>query len=186
MLVQKLLKLTLGSVFISYTAFAGELLNVGLRVNLKYESFGEACRLSELFRHFNISLEVLNGNVTRGQLTKVNISGSPQNSKLTDQELAGFDVRRDQNVSWIKSFKASPALTKKLLNTADGLGASDSCKPPGDLVYDDLENTYIDFGIEAVDHLLPVFIYSKPVFLRGHKPNGDPFLIELTLTQDRT
>ena len=184
--IRNLIKLILANAFFPYTAIAGELLNVGLRVDLKYESFGEACRLHGLFRHYNLSLEVSSGNVTRAQLTKVNISGAPQNSKLNDQELASFDVRRDQNVSWIKSFTASSDLTKKLLNTADGLGASDSCKPPGDLVYDDLENTEIDFGIEDVDHLLPSFINSKPVFLRGQRQNGDPFLIEMTLIQDRT
>ena len=186
MFIKSLLKLTFGMVFFAHTSIAGELLNVGLRVDLKYESFGEACRLHALFRHYDLSLEVTTNEVTRAQLTKLNVFGSPQNSQLTDQELASFDVRKDQNLSWIKSFTASSDLAKTLLKTAEGLGKSDSCKPPEDLIYDDLDNIHIDFGIEEVGYLLPHFINSKPVILRGYKPNGDPFLIEMTLTQDRT
>jgi hypothetical protein len=170
----------------SQNSNAAEFLNVGLRINLKYESFGESCQLRDLFRHYDISLESDDRHVTRAQIKKINVFGQDEVIKLNELETASFDVRTDKNLSWIKSFSASPNLVKKLLTTADGLGASDSCKPPQDLTYDEFESIYFDFGIEEVGHLLPHFIYSKPVMLWGHKSNGDPFRIELTLTQDRT
>lgn len=176
----------IGLLLFSQSSIAAEFLNVGLRVNMKYESFGEACQLRELFRHYEISLESDNRHVTRAQIKKINVFGQDEVVKLNELETGSFDVRTDKNLSWIKSFSASPNLVKKLLNTADGLGASDSCKPPQDLTYDDFESIYFDFGIEEVGDLLPHFIYSKPAILRGQKSNGDPFRIELTLTQDRT
>jgi len=176
----------IGVLLFSQASTAAEFLNVGLRVNLKYESFGESCQLRELFRHYDISLESDDRHVRRAQIKKINVFGPEQVLKLNELETASFDVRTDKNLSWIKSFSASPELVRKLLNTADGLGKSDSCKPPQDLTYDDFESIYFDFGIEEVGDLLPHFIYSKPISLRGHKSNGDPFRIELTLTQDRT
>ena len=182
----RLIKVAFGSMFFSQALFAGELLNVGLRVNLKYETFGEACQLRDLFRHYDLSLEIKDGDVSRAQLTKLNVFGPPQALKLKTQELASLDVRTENNLSWIKSFSASPEVLKQLINTAEGLGRSDSCKPPQDLLYDDLDFTHFDFGIEEVGYILPSLIDSKPITVRGQTTNGDPFRIEIKLTQDRT
>lgn len=186
MLTKKLKKLIFSSLFFSQTVWGGDLLNVGLRVDMKYESFGESCHLRGLFRHYDLSLEIINNHVSRGQLTKLNHFGPTEQIPMDEQETASFDVRSEAGLSWIKAFSASPSLMHKLMSTAKGLGKSDSCQPPRDLIFEDLGVTAFDFGVEKIDHLLPHLIYSQTVILRGHKPNGDPFRIQLTLTQDRT
>lgn len=185
MLIKKLSKLIFGSLFFSQTVWGGDLLNVGLRVDMKYESFGESCHLRSLFRHYDLSLEVINSHVNRGQLTKLGHFGPTEHTRLNDHETASFDIRSEAGLSWIKAFSASPSLMRKLMNTSTGLGKSDFCLPPQDLIFDDLGDTVFDFGVEAVNYLLPHLIHSQPVILRGHKPNGDPFRIQITLTQDR-
>lgn len=185
MLIKKLSKIIFSSLFFSQTVWGGDLLNVGLRVDMKYEAFGESCHLRSLFRHYDLSLEIINNHVNRGQLTKLNHFGPTEQTPLDEQETASFDVRSEAGLSWVKAFSASPSLMHKLMNTAKGLGRGDSCHPPRDLIFNDLGNTSFDFGVETINHLLPHLIHSQPVILRGHKQNGDPFRIQLTLTQDR-
>ncbi len=164
---------------------AGEFFNVGIRVDLKYESFGEACRLHALFRHYNLSAELADGHVKRAQLQSINTHTPPSVRALSENELQSLDIRSEQNLSWVKSVSFSPELLKVLYQTGHSL-SKDECRPPLDLVIDVGGDTHFDFQVEEVGYLLPHLIHSKPVIIRGHKANGEPFKMELTLTQDRT
>lgn len=186
MLLRFAMKAVIVSLFLSQPLSASELLNVGLRVSLKYDTFGEGCHLRSLFRHYNLSLEMVDQQISRARLTKLNVSRPDVAFDLTPSDFVSIDVRTEENTSWIKSFSASPALIKKFLNTADGLGRSDSCKPHEDLVLDELDPIQFDFGVEEVGYLLPYLIDSKPALIRGKRANGDAYQIELTITQDRT
>lgn len=174
-----------GFFLFSSSLLAGEFFNVGLRVDLKYESFGEACHLRALYRHYNLSAELVEGRVTRAQLQPVNTRSASKVRALSQDELQSLDIRTEQNLSWVKSLSFSPELLKFFYQTGHSL-AKDDCRPPLDLVIDIQGETQFDFQVEEVGYLLPHFIHSKPVIIRGHKSNGEPFKMELTLTQDRT
>jgi hypothetical protein len=169
----------------SQTAAAGEFFNVGLRVDLKYESFGESCRLHPLFRHYNLSAEVTDGRVVRAQIAKVKNLVTQNTHPLSDDEMQGLDVRHEKEQSWAKSLVIGPDLLREIILTGDGL-SFDDCIPPRDLIFADESPVVFDFGVEEVGYLLSALINSKPVKIRGTKQNGDPFLITLSLTQDRT
>lgn len=173
--------------FLSFSSslFGGELFNVGLRVDLKYESFGEACHLRSLFRHYNLSAELVDGQVKRAQLKSANTRTPSAVQALSQNEVQSLDIRSEQNLSWVKSFSLSPELLRVLYETGHSL-SKDECRPPSDLVIDVQGETQFDFQVEEVGYLLPHLIHSKPVMIRGHKANGEPFKMELILTQDRT
>ena len=102
-MVKNLISLTIGLLIFSQPVVSGELLNVGIRVDIKYESFGESCHLRGLFKHYNISLETDQETASRGQLTKLNVFGPKETQILSQPELASFVIRNDQNLTWIKS-----------------------------------------------------------------------------------
>jgi len=174
-----------GLTLFAHPVSAGELFNVGLRVDLKYHSFGESCRLHALFKHYNLYAELTDGRVTRAQLQKINIHGPSTTHNVSENEAQLLDIRTDQNLSWVKSMFISHELLQLIHQTGNGL-AKDACTPPKDLVLDVPGDLEFDFQVEEVGYLLPHFINSKPVIVKGHKTNGDPIRIELTLTQDRT
>lgn len=174
-----------GFLFFSSSLLAGEFFNVGLRVDLKYESFGEACRLHALSRHYNLSAELVDGQVKRAQLQSVGTRTPSTVHALSQNELQSFDIRSEQNLSWVKSLSFSPEILRVLYQTGHSL-SKDDCRPPLDLVIDVGSETHFDFQVEEVGYLLPHLIHSKPVTIRGHKANGEPFKMILTLTQDRT
>jgi hypothetical protein len=180
------LKIFLVLLFLPQNLFAADLLNVGLRVDMRYETFGEACHLRGLFRHYDLSMEIKNNEVSRAKLTKLNTFGPSIAHSINKQDAATFDVRTEGGLSWIKSFSASPEIITKLINTAEGLGKEDSCQPPTDFISDNLQPVYFDFDVEEVSYLLPHLINSKPVVLQGHGANAEPFRIVITLIQDRT
>ncbi len=169
----------------SQMAAAGELFNVGLRVDLKYDSFGESCRLHALYRHYNLSAEIHDDVVERAQLTKIKMSESQKVFALTSDEMLALDIRHDQGYSWLKSIAIGPDLLRVIIRTADGLSKSE-CKLPHDVIIENDDHIVFDFGVEKVEYLLPHLMDSNSVKIRGRKENGDPVLMTLTLTQDRT
>jgi hypothetical protein len=174
-----------GFFLFSSSLLASEFFNVGLRVDLKYASFGEACRLHALSRHYNLSAELVDGQVKRAQLQSVSTRAPSTVRALSLNELQYLDIRSEQNISWVKSLSFSPEILRVLYQTGHSL-SKDDCRPPLDLVIDIGSETQFDFQVEEVGYLLPHLIHSKPVIIRGHKANGEPFKMELTLTQDRT
>lgn len=174
-----------GFFLFSSSVLASEFFNVGLRVDLKHESFGESCHLRALFRHHNLSAELVDGQVTRAQLQSVTTRTPSLIHPLSQSEKSSIDIRSEKNLSWIKSLFVTPETLKVFYQTGYQL-AKDACRPPLDLVIDVPGETHFDFQVEEVGYLLPHLIHSKPVIIRGHKANGEPFKMELTLTQDRT
>ena len=165
-------------------AASSHLFNVGIRVDLKYEAFGEACHLRSLFRHFNLSAEIKNDVMTRAMVTKLNQHGPTLRKDLTHEEMSELAIKTEQGLSWIRSMVVSHDLLRTFIQTGVGL-SKDSCQPPEDLVYATLDPVYVDFEVDSVGYLLPSLIHSKPLIIQGHKANGDPFRIQLSLTQDR-
>ena len=174
-----------GFFLFSSSLLASEFFNVGLRVDVKYESFGEGCHLRALYRHYNLSAELVDGQIKRAQLQSTNTRTPSTIRPLSQNELQSLDIRSEQNLSWVKSLSFSPEILKVLYQTGHSL-SKDECRPPLDLVIDVGNETQFDFQVEEVGYLLPHLIHSKPVIIRGHKANGEPFKMELTLTQDRT
>lgn len=171
--------------FSTQAAASSHLFNVGIRVDMKYEAFGETCHLRALFRHFNLSAEIKDDLVTRAMITKLNTHGPAVSKALTQPELSDLIIKTEQDLSWVRSMVVSQDILQTLIHTGAGLSKYD-CQPPKDLVYETLDPVHFDFEVDSVGYLLPHLIHSKPVIIRGHKSNGDPFRIQLILTQDRT
>jgi hypothetical protein len=169
---------------------ATNLLNVGIRVEMKFDSFGQNCNLAPLYPRFNLSVQMEHGMPVRARISKLArlgvLASQPPSIfyDLTATELQTLDVRTDQGLSWVKSVELSPEATRMLADAGKGL-ASDACVPPAGLRYSSDQPVSFDFGVEEVGYLLPKMLNSNSILLRGMTAARDPFQIEMTLTQDR-
>ncbi len=175
-----------------YSANSGrDLLNTKIRVDVNYETFGSACRLSALYPHFDLSVETEDGVPSRARFTKLSgavAHGRPVRAQfhdLSDDEVQSLEIRGDKGATWIQGMKMSVESVLLLARAGEGL-SSDACVPPADLVVESSDAVHFDFGNANANIHLATLIDSKPVVLRGTTTAGDFFKLTLSLTQDRS
>jgi hypothetical protein len=129
-------------------------------------------------------VEINNGELLRGKLKKSSRFNPELSFDLTKEELEGVEVRQEAGLFWIRKIGISPRILKQLLVSGEGFG-SDTCLPLQGVSEVIPDSIVFDFGVESVGYLLPHLIHSNEVFLRGKTESMQPFLIKLSLTQDR-
>ncbi|NBX76906.1 MAG: hypothetical protein EBQ92_10165 [Proteobacteria bacterium] len=178
------MKYYLLALLFSVSALGTDVLNVGIRVNLEYSDLNSHCKLSALNEPFRLAVQIKDGGVVRARLKKENRFGTPIIRDFREEELRGIEVIEEAGLMWIKEMVLSAETLNLFLFAGEGFG-KDSCVPPQEVKRAQLNRVHFDFGVDSVGYLLPHLLNSNEEALRGESPEGNPFQIKLSLTQDR-
>jgi hypothetical protein len=132
-----------------------------------------------------LAVEVQDGKVMRGKVTKSSPFGPTTSLDLNLDEGQAIEIREEDDFFWIKSLSVSRPLLESFIFSGQGFGR-DACVPPQGISFMGPDSVTFDFGVESVTFVLPHLIYSNEVVIRGQTLNGNPYRIKMSLTQDRT